>query len=484
MSTKKNFFYSSFLTLANYIFPLLTFPYVSRVLGVDAIGKYNFIDNIVQILIVVSMLGIGTVGVREIAQSKNSQDRLNKSFTALLTFNALSTLGAIIILFILLFIVPKFSDYRDLLIIGGLKLFSTFLLIDWLYRGLEDFKFITQRTLIIRTIFVVSVFLLVRNKEDYVLYYFLIVFSITINAIVNLLYARKYIRLDFDYQEIKRITKPILILGAYSILAWLYNSFSISFLGFVSNDEQVGFYSTATKLYTIFLSIITAFTTVMLPKLSQLVSLNNLKEFQKQINKSFNAIITLSIPLVVFAIFFASDIIRIIAGTEFEGAANPMIIVMPIIVIVGIEQLLIIQILMPLKLDKEVMINTMWGAVVGIVLNLLLVPSLLCMGAAICWLISEFVVMLSAIYFIRKKTEIVLPFNQLKDRVIPLGIVVALSYIMHNAFSCSHILVRLGLSATIVSIAIYLVERFFVKNPIIQEIQKSAILFIKNKWKK
>lgn len=484
MSTKKNFFYSSFLTLANYIFPLLTFPYVSRVLGVDAIGKYNFIDNIVQILIVVSMLGIGTVGVREIAQSKNSQDRLNKSFTALLTFNALSTLGAIIILFILLFIVPKFSDYRDLLIIGGLKLFSTFLLIDWLYRGLEDFKFITQRTLIIRTIFVVSVFLLVRNKEDYVLYYFLIVFSITINAIVNLLYARKYIRLDFDYQEIKRITKPILILGSYSILAWLYNSFSISFLGFVSNDEQVGFYSTATKLYTIFLSIITAFTTVMLPKLSQLVSLNNLKEFQKQINKSFNAIITLSIPLVVFAIFFASDIIRIIAGTEFEGAANPMIIVMPIIVIVGIEQLLIIQILMPLKLDKEVMINTMWGAVVGIVLNLLLVPSLLCMGAAICWLISEFVVMLSAIYFIRKKTEIVLPFNQLKDRVIPLGIVVALSYIMHNAFSCSHILVRLGLSATIVSIAIYLVERFFVKNPIIQEIQKSAILFIKNKWKK
>ena len=246
MSTKKNFFYSSFLTLANYIFPLLTFPYVSRVLGVDAIGKYNFLDNIVQILIVVSMLGIGTVGVREIAQSKNSQDRLNKSFTALLTFNALSTLGAIIILFILLFIVPKFSDYRDLLIIGGLKLFSTFLLIDWLYRGLEDFKFITQRTLIIRTIFVVSVFLLVRNKEDYVLYYFLIVFSITINAIVNLLYARKYIRLDFDYQEIKRITKPILILGAYSILAWLYNSFSISFLGFVSNDEQVGFYSTAT----------------------------------------------------------------------------------------------------------------------------------------------------------------------------------------------------------------------------------------------
>lgn len=257
MSIKKNFFYSSFLTLANYIFPLLTFPYVSRILGADSIGKYNFIDNIIQILIIMSMLGIGTVGVREIAQTKTSQERLNKSFTALLAFNALSTFIAIILLLILLYVVPKFTDYRDLLIVGGLKLLSTFLLIDWLYRGLEDFKFITQRTLIIRILFVISVFLFVKNKEDYTLYYFLIVFSITINAIINLLYSRHHIRLDFDFQEMKRIASPILVLGAYSILAWLYNSFSTSFLGFVSTDEQVGYYSTATKLYTIFLSIIT-----------------------------------------------------------------------------------------------------------------------------------------------------------------------------------------------------------------------------------
>ena len=156
MSIKKNFFYSSFLTLANYIFPLLTFPYVSRILGAESIGKYNFIDNIIQIFIIVSMLGIGTVGVREIAQSRISQERLNKSFTALLAFNAISTIIAIILLVILLFTIPKFADYRNLLIVGGLKLLSTFLLIDWFYRGLEDFKFITQRTLIVKILFIVS----------------------------------------------------------------------------------------------------------------------------------------------------------------------------------------------------------------------------------------------------------------------------------------------------------------------------------------
>ena len=135
------------------------------ILGAESIGKYNFIDNIIQIFIIVSMLGIGTVGVREIAQSRISQERLNKSFTALLAFNAISTIIAIILLVILLFTIPKFADYRNLLIVGGLKLLSTFLLIDWFYRGLEDFKFITQRTLIVKILFIVSVFIFIKIKK-------------------------------------------------------------------------------------------------------------------------------------------------------------------------------------------------------------------------------------------------------------------------------------------------------------------------------
>ncbi len=483
MSIKKNFFYNCFLTVANYIFPLLTFPYVSRILGADSIGKYNFIDNIIQIFIIVSMLGIGTVGVREIAQSKVSQEKLDKSFTALLTFNTLSTFLAIILLVALIFLIPKFTDYRDLLIIGGVKLLSTFLLIDWLYRGLEDFKFITQRTLIIKTLFVISVFLLIKDKEDYTLYYFLITFSITINAIINLLYARKHVRLNFDFREIKRITKPVFVLGAYSILAWLYNSFSTSFLGFISTDEQVGYYSTATKLYTIFLSIITAFTTVMLPRLSHLISQNHFNEFQQHINKSSNIILTISTSFSAFTIFFASDIIHIIAGKGYEGAIIPMMIIMPILLIVSIEQILIIQILTPLHKDKEVMFCTAWGAVFGIILNLILVPYMLCIGAAICWLSSELIVMSSAIYFIHKKTQISIPIYLLKKRIMPLCIVSISSYTTHVAFSDMYILIRLVLSTLIVTTITYLTEKFLVKNTLINEIESLTINFIKNKWK-
>lgn len=481
MSLKKNFLYSSFLTLTNYIFPLLTFPYVSRVLGAESIGKYNFIDNIIQIFIIVSMLGISTVGVREIAQNRISQERLNKSFTALLIFNALSTLIAITLLSILLFTIPKFVDYRNLFIVGGLKLLSTFLLIDWFYRGLEDFKFITQRTLIVRILFVASVFIFIKNKEDYTLYYFLITISITINAIINLFYAKKYIQFDFDIQEIKRITKPILVLGIYSILAWLYNSFSTSFLGFISTDEQVGYYSTATKLYTIFLSFITAFTTVMLPRLSQLISQNQLDEFQHQINKSFNIILTLSIPFTVFAIFFASDIVHIIAGNGYKGAVIPMMIIMPLITIVSIEQILIIQILTPFKKDKEMMFCTTFGAIFGIIINILVVPNMLSIGAAICWLTSELVVMLCAIYFIMNRTPITIPFYLIKNRIIPFFVTTITSYIMFFILSDINVVVKITISAFIVLLITYNVEKLFIKNPIVNEIDRSIRSFLRNR---
>lgn len=484
MSIKTNFFYSSFLTLANYLFPLLTFPYVSRVLGAESIGKYNFVDNIIQILIIISMLGIATVGVREVAQSKDSPEKLNKAFTALLAFNALSTLVAMAMLVVSCYVVPKFSEYHDLLVVGGLKLLSTFLLVDWLYRGLEDFKFITQRTLLIRTLFVLSVFLFIKDKDDYVLYYFLIVFSITLNALVNIIYARKYIQLNFDLWEMKRITKPILVLGIYSILAWLYNSFSTSFLGFISTDEQVAYYATATKLYTIFLSVMTAFTTVMLPRLSQLVSQNRWGEFHQRIKQSLHIVLTVSVPLAVFAIVFASDIIQIIAGRGYEGAIEPMKIVMPILIIVSVEQILIIQILTPLKRDKEIMISTVWGAILGVILNLMLVPVLLSKGAGICWLASELMVMSSAIYFIQHKTLIRLPFSLLKERLMPLGVAMVCSYAMHFAFADLYVWARMILSAFILVFVMYLVEKFLVRNSIIYEIDKLVMNIYRNLWKR
>lgn len=157
--------------MAGYVFPLITYPYVSRVLGVTNIGKCNFIDNIIQCFVLISMLGIATVGIREIAKNKEDKVALSKVFTGLFIINSFTTLLALCFLFISIHSIEKFAGYKELLFIGSFKLFGTYLMIDWFYKGIEEFRFITVRTLIIRILYVISVFLFVKNENDYDIYY-------------------------------------------------------------------------------------------------------------------------------------------------------------------------------------------------------------------------------------------------------------------------------------------------------------------------
>ena len=257
----------------------------------------------------------------------------------------------------------------------------------------------------------------------------------------------------------------------------------MSYLGFVSTDEQVGYYATASKFYNIFLSVLSAFAAVMLPRLSLLVSEHQTASFQRLITKSFNVVLTITVPFAIYAIFYAPDIVRLVAGNGYDGAVVPMRLIMPLIIIVGIEQILIIQILMPLKRDKEVLINTIWGAVTGLVLNVLLVPSYLCVGAAISWLASEMVVMFSAIYFIRKRTEIRLAVN-LGKRIVPIMMITLVTYLSGFVLSGLNYVVNIVLGGFIVVVGTYLIEKYIVKNPILNDIENAIItkvLHFKNK---
>ena len=166
VTLKKNIFYSTILTTANYIFPLLTYPYVSRVLGVDKIGICNFVDSIINYFVLFSMLGVGIVGIREIAKNKNDKECLNKTFNSLFFLNTLSTTIMLVLLIIAINIVPKLNEHKELMYIGAFKLVFNYLLIEWLYKGLEDFKFITNRTVIIRCLYVISCLLYTSDAAD------------------------------------------------------------------------------------------------------------------------------------------------------------------------------------------------------------------------------------------------------------------------------------------------------------------------------
>lgn len=416
-SIKKNFFFSTVLSCANYVFPFLTFPYVSRVLGVEKWGQCNFVDSVVTYFMLFATMGIAILGIREIAAAKHDKSRLNKTFSELMLLVLLTTALAALALLLIIFIVPKFNAYRGLLFIGMLKLLSNSFLIEWLYKGMEDFKYITIRSVAVKTLYVIAVFIFVKTASDFIMYYALTVLMVVVNAFINIAYAHKYITFDFHGINLRKYAKSYFMLGAYLLFTSIYTSLNVVILGMLTDDIQVGFYSTAAKLFNIILAVFSALTGVLLPRMSALLSEQQDGKFNELLSKSTTLLLNVSVPLIIFTFFMSQQIILIIAGQGYEGAILPLKIMSPLIFIIGYEQILVMQALMPMKRDTVILRNSMIGAAVALSLNFLLVSNIESLGSAICWLSSEMTILLLSQHCISHTIGLRFPFKTLTKTV-------------------------------------------------------------------
>ena len=405
-SIKKNFGYNLILTLCGYIFPLITYPYISRVLGVQNIGICNFVDSIINYFVLFSMLGIGSYGVREIARVKNQEERKNIVFSNLISFNIATTILAIILLLVCTITIPKFTEYRPFLLVGVAKLFFNVFLIEWFYQGIQNFRFITIRSLIVRIIYVVSIFLFIKAPEDTLLYFILTTGITIVNALINWFYSKHFVKLSFRKLDWHLFFIPIMTFGYYRVLTSMYTTFNTVFLGFTSGDIEVGYFATATKLYTIIMSVLSAFTTVMVPKVSELMHEGQTVKLQWIADQTLSVISAISLPIIIYSQFCSAEIIHVIAGPGYAGAIKPFRIVILMLLIIGAEQILIQQFLMASTKNKPIFIVSTCGAVVGIGLNLLLTPALASVGAAIAWGASEFIVLIAGMIYVRRNLGI------------------------------------------------------------------------------
>lgn len=472
-SLKKNFFYSALLTVANYVFPLITYPYVSRVLGVANIGICNFVDGVVDFFIMFSMMGITVVGVREIATSKGNRTELNNVFSSLLSLNAITSLLAALALLVSILFVPKLYAYKELMYIGVIRLLSNFLCIEWLFKGLEDFRYITLRSIAIRSLFVVSVFIFVRKPEDYSIYYLLFSLTFLINASINLVYSRRSVSFSLKNLRLRGMAGPFFLIGLYTIMASLYTSFNTIYLGFVSSETQVGFYTTAAKIYGMVIALFSSFTAVMLPRMSNVLSEGREDEFKAIVQKVLRVLFSLGVPIILLMETEAPDIIRIISGAGYEGAILPMRILTPLILVIGIEQVLVLQTMMPKKYDREVLVNSIIGAIVGISLNIMLVKRLASVGSSIVWLSSELVVLAGAIWVVSRRAKILFPIREL---LVEIGKYLVLAVLLVLASKLSgFFLVRFVVSCAITALYFLVLNLFVLPNPEVKELMQTVI---------
>ena len=391
-SIKKNFAYKSVLTLSTYLINFITFPYVARVLGVERIGLVNFVDNTVNYFLLFATMGVGLLGVREIAAVKEDKKRRDQVYSSVLALNLLFTLVSLGIYLLCVVTIPKLCQYDELFYIGTAKILFTVFLVEWFFTGVENFRYITLRSILIKVLYIISVFLFVRDTSDYRLYFILTVGVVVLNALINQLYIREFVRVRWNNIQLFKYLKQNVTLGIYTLMTSMYLTFNVMYLGLVSKNTEVGYYTTAFKLYSVVLGFFTAFTNVMLPRMSSLLANGEKDRFQELVNRSFSVMSTCCIPLILCSMIMAPQIVYILSGPGYEGAILPMRIIMPAAFAVGVAQVLAIQVLMPMKKDKVLLVASIIGAVVSLLINLLVVPYIESVGSAVVLLCSEAVV--------------------------------------------------------------------------------------------
>lgn len=415
---KKNLFYSIVLVLANYVFPFLTYPYVSRVLGVTGIGACNFVDSVINYFILFSTLGIDSYGVREIARHKGDREALNRTFSNIFLVNLSLTGLMLALLAVCTFTVPQLSAHKDLMAIGAFKLVFNCLLVEWLFKGLEDFKLISVRTIAVKSLYVVAVFVFVRERNDVWVYYLLSSLMVVANALVNIICTRSRVRLVLKNLSLFSTFRSLLALGIYAILTSMYTTFNVTFLGFASDEVEVGYYSTATKIHFFVMAVFSAFTGVMLPRMSNVVSAGDMEQFKSYFRMAVEVLFGFSLPVIAWLMLLAPDIVRLIAGPEFGGAVIPVIIIAPLVFIIGYEQILVLQTLLPLGKDKLLLRNSAIGAGVGVVLNLALVPLFASIGSSIVWIVTECLILVLGQIAVRREIGIGFPYRDMSMNIL------------------------------------------------------------------
>lgn len=408
-SIKKNLGWNIFLTVSGYLFPLLTFPYVTRVLGADNLGLANFALSVVDYALIFANLGFSAIGCKYISQYNSDTEKRNKIFGSLVSLHIILSCIIIAVYTSCVFLIDQLYENRILYLVGIAKIVSNVFLIEWLFQGMQDFRYVTLRTLIIRSLYVIAIFAMVRHKEDYDVFFYITIAQVVVNAVVNWNYSRKYVHFTFSFKGIRQFIFPVFSMGINYILLSFYVTFNNIILGMCCDDASVGYYVTATRLYAILISLITAYNGVLFPHLNSLFGKGEMDEFKKYIRESFSLVLLMAIPIIVGGVILAPEIVRLIAGPGYERAVLPFQIILFQVLFVGIAQTLENQILLSLKKFKDILICTSVSISFAAVILFALVPTYAEVASAYAVAIPHLIEVILLYYYARRAIDIKFP---------------------------------------------------------------------------
>lgn len=401
-SVKFNLLMNIILKASAFIFPLITLPYVTRILGVANNGKISFATSVISYFTLFSQLGIPTYGIRACAKVREDSQRLKQTVAELFMINTIFAVIAYIALGASILFIPRFHEQSALLMISSARIFLTLIGMEWLYQAIEQYQYITIRNLLFKILSIVLLFTFVKKPEDYLLYCAINVCGIYGTYVINLLHSRKFILKDrIERLNLRQHLRPIFIFFALSLAVSIYTNMDTVMLGFIKGDIEVGYYNLATKIKDVLVATLTALGTVLLPRISFYYSTGKNEQLKNLLEKSMHFTTLATLPATLFFYIMSPKTVLFLGGEQYLPSVVCMRIIMIAILPISFANIACTQILAPMGRERYTMYSTIIGAIVNLVMNGLLIPQLGASGAALGTVIAEMTVAVIQIYYAR-----------------------------------------------------------------------------------
>lgn len=404
-SVTKNYIYNLAYQILIIILPVITTPYISRVLGVENIGIYSYTLSISTFFILFGSLGIALYGKREIAYLQKDKEKYTIAFWEILILRVI-TMSISLIVFCLTFV--RNGDYQIYFRILILEIIANCIDISWFFQGLEEFKKTVIRNMLVKLISVVCIFIFVKTRQDLTKYFIIYVLSVLIGNGSLWLYLPRFLKkVSIKELNVKKHFKPTFSLFIPQIAVEIYTILDRTMIGLIIHDKsEVGFYDQSQKIIKMLLTVITSLGTVMLPRIANNYANGKKKKIVKYMKKSFNMVFFLSFPMIFGIISVSNLFVPKFFGEGYDKVAVLMNLISPVILAIGLSNVIGTQYLLPTKRQKEYTISVTCGAIINFIINISLIWKYGAIGASIGTVIAEFTVTIVQMFYIRKDFNI------------------------------------------------------------------------------
>ncbi len=413
MKDKKTLKFNALLNALKQIcviaFPMITFPYASRVLGADNYGKINFGASIISYISSIAVLGIFNYAITEGAKKANKKKEFFPFVDEIFSLNIFSMVFAEAILVLLIIFWPKLNSYVPIIWIQNLVVIFTTIGTDWINTIFEDYLYMTVRYIGCQTLAIILMFVLVKEPEDYIWYAFTNIFATVLANVLNMAYIRInykiYPKVIFKKSVFKHL-KSVMILFGSSVATLIYINSDITLLGILGNDRVVGYYSISSKIYKLVKQFINAILVVSIPRISKYISDGNREKIDGIFQNTYEMLIILIAPAASGLLFLSRSIIVSFSGYEYLKSSDSLIILSIALLFATLACFYVSLVMLPYRMDKEILIATIVSAVANIGLNIVLIPVFLEKAAALTTLLSESIMVVFGIYHSYKKMHL------------------------------------------------------------------------------